>query len=91
MGNRALENRINKILELETTIDELKKQADAIKSEIRNQMEAQGADEIHTPNFVIRFKEVISNRFDTKRFKADHEGLYGAYMKPSASMRFTIA
>jgi len=90
MGNRALENRINKILELEAQADELKKQADTIKEEIKSQMLAAGSDELQTPNFIIRFKEIVSSRFDTKRFKVDHAKLYEAYTTAGTSKRFTI-
>ena len=54
-------------------------------------MLAKGAEELQTGNFVVRLKEVITNRFDSKAFKANYKSLYEAYTKPQSSMRFTIA
>jgi len=91
MGNRALENRIMKLKEIEAAQKELEKQADAIKAEIKEMMEAQGSEEIKTKNFVVRWKVIISNKFDSKAFQSDHEALYDRYIKPAESKRFTIA
>ena len=91
MGNRALENRINKIKELEEQRKTLDDQIEALKDEIKADMLAKGAEELQTGNFVIRLKEVITNRFDSKAFKANYKSLYEAYTKPQSSMRFTIA
>lgn len=91
MGSRALENRIKRLKEIEAAQKELEKQADAIKAEIKAEMEARGADELHTGNFIIRWKSVISNKFDSKAFQAEHGRLYEQYLKQTASRRFTVA
>lgn len=71
--------------ELEAIIAE---QEEAIKA----QMVADGKDTIVGTEHKATFKEVVSNRFDSKAFKADgYEELYKAYQKPSSSMRFTFA
>lgn len=72
------------------------KQAEAeysrYEEEIKARMTASGADEILGNEHHATYKEVVSNRFDSKAFKADgYEDLYKAYQKPSASMRFTFA
>jgi len=91
MGSRALENRIKRLKAIEARQKELEQQAEAIKAEIKKEMEAQGTDELHTGNFIIRWKSIISNKFDSKRFQADHKALYDQYLKPAESRRFTIA
>lgn len=91
MGSRAIENRVRKLKELEAQRKAIVDQIEAIQDEIKKDMEAQGTDEIHTPNFVIRFKDVISRRFDSKLFKADHVSLYEAYTRPTVCRRFTVA
>lgn len=71
--------------ELEAIIAE---QEEAIKA----QMVADGRTEYVGTEHKATYKEVVSNRFDSKAFKADgYEELYKAYQKPSASMRFTFA
>ena len=90
MGERALENRIKKLKELEAQQKELAEQAEKIKAEIKADMQAKGQEEIHTCNFIVRLKEVVTNRFDSKLFAKEHKSLYEAYTKPQSCMRFTI-
>lgn len=90
MGERALENRLKKLRELEKQQKELEQQAEKIKAEIKADMQAKGKEEIHTDNFIVRLKEVVTNRFDSKRFAEEHKALYKAYTKPQSSIRFTI-
>lgn len=91
MGNRAVENRIKRLKEIEAAQKELEKQADAIKAEIKAVMEAQGADELNTGNFIIRWKEIISNRLDSKALKATFPDIYSQFTKEAVSKRFTVA
>lgn len=72
------------------------KQAEAeyamYEAEIKARMTESGDDTIIGNEHKATYKEVISNRFDSKAFRADgYEDLYKAYQKPSASMRFTFA
>lgn len=90
MGERALENRIRKIKELERQQEELAGQIDKIKAEIKAYMQEKGAEEVHAGNFIVRLKEVITSRFDSKSFKAQYNALYEAYTKPQSTMRLTI-
>lgn len=91
MGSRALENRIRKLRNIEAQQKELEQQAEAIKAEIKKEMEAQGTEELHTGNFIIRWKDIISNRLDSKALKATFPDIYSQFMKETASKRFTIA
>lgn len=90
MTERRIERRIQKLKDLETQIAELAKEADAIKEEIKKDMEQKGLDEIETRNFVIRWKEIVTQRLDGKALKAALPEIYNLYCKPSASRRFTI-
>ena len=56
MGVVAIENRINKLHSLEAQIEALEAEANAIRSEIKAAMDEQGVDELHTKNFVVRWK-----------------------------------
>lgn len=73
-------------------LEELKaiiaEQEDAIKA----QLVADGKTEYIGTEHKASYKEVVSNRFDSKAFKADgYKELYEAYQKPSTSMRFDFA
>lgn len=91
MTERMIENRAKKLQEIESQISILQEQAEAIKSELKADLEEKGLDEMKTKSFIIRWKEVISNRLDSKALKAALPEIYSQYCKASASRRFTIA
>lgn len=91
MGERALQNRIEKMKELERQQEALQKQIDELKEQIKQDMEQKGVEELQAGSFLIRWKMVLSNRFDAKAFKKEHESLYNQYLKQTQSRRFTIA
>lgn len=91
MGNRALENRVKELKAIEEQQKELTERAEKIKAEIKADMQAKGKDEIKAGNFIVRLKEVITNRFDSKAFAEEHKRLYEAYTKPQSTLRFTVS
>lgn len=91
MTEKQIENRIKKLQIIEAKQKELEEQAEALKAEIKADMESKGLDELETKNFIIRWKEVISNRLDGKALKAALPEIYSQYCKASTSRRFTVA
>lgn len=91
MGERAIENRIRKLQEIEAQQKELETQAEAIRAEIKADMESKGVEEIQTKNFIIRWKEIMSNRLDGKALKEAFPDVYGQFVRQTQSRRFTIA
>lgn len=91
MTERMIENRVKKLQELEAQQKELEAAADAIRAELKADMEEKGLDELKTQNFILRWKEIISNRLDSKALKAALPDVYGQFCKASTSRRFTIA
>lgn len=72
-------------------MEELKAIIEEQENAIKEQMLADGKIELIGTEHKATYKEVISNRFDSKAFKADHADMYEAYKKESSSMRFTFA
>ena len=91
MTNRQLDNRVKKIQALEAQIKELEAQADALRDEIKADLTDKGEDEHNTGAFIIRWKEVLSNRLDSKALKAALPDVFAAYSKSSSSRRFTVS
>ena len=91
MTNRMMDNRIKKLRAIEAQQKALEAQAEAIRSELKAELDANGEDEHNTGIFIIRWKEIISNRLDGKALKAAMPELYSQYCKPSTSRRFTVA
>ena len=91
MTERMIENRVKKLQEIEAQQKELETAAEAIRAELKADMEEKGLDELKTKNFILRWKEIISNRLDGKALKAALPDVYGQFCKASTSRRFTIA
>lgn len=91
MGERAIENRVKKLQAIEARMKALEVEADKLKEEIKKELETRGAEELKAGNFLVRWKSVISNRFDGKTFQKEHEALYRQYVKQTEGKRFTIA
>ena len=87
-----IENRIYLIKEYEAQAKAATEKAEAIKASIKDDMSKKNLEEIKTPNFIIRWIDVLTSRFDTKRFKEDlGEDIYNFYTKQVPSRRFTIS
>ncbi|MDM5193520.1 YqaJ viral recombinase family protein [Bacillus hominis] len=62
------------------------------KAEYENKIKAKlGTSEAGgTENYTVYWKAYTTNRFDSKRFKAEHPDLYEQYAKESKSRKFTV-
>lgn len=90
MGSRALLNRISRIKDIDREIAELKAIQDGLKDEVKAAMLSDKVDELTVGDYIVRYKEVVSNKFDSKAFAKAHSKMYQAFCNPSVSMRFTI-
>ena len=68
-----------------------KAKADAIRSAIKAEMDQQGTEELTAGAYIIRYTNVISNRFDSTTFKRLYADLYKDFTKPVSSRRFTVS
>ena len=91
MTEKMIENRVKKLQELETQQKELEAAAEAIRAELKADLDEKGVEELKTKNFILRWKEIISNRLDGKPLKTALPDVYGQFCKASTSRRFTIA
>ena len=91
MTNRKVDNRCKKLAALEEQIKALQAEADAIKDELKADMDADGIEEIVTGNFTVRYKVVTSNRLDGTALKKALPDVYKTYCKVTTCRRFTVA
>lgn len=91
MDKKELISKIRELKELKQMADELAAEITSIEDELKAEMLAQNAEEMTVDVFKLRYKTVVSSRFDSKAFKATHEELYKQYSKPTESRRFTIS
>lgn len=86
---RQYRNRLEKLQALQTEIDRLQKEADAIKEDIKTDMG--DAEKVDGWDFQIVWSHVFSGRFDVKSFRKDHALLCDKYTVLTESRRFTYA
>ena len=91
MTEKMIENRVKKLRAIEAQQKELEAQAEAIRTELKADLEEKGVEELRTPNFILRWKEIISSRLDSKALKAALPDVYGQFCRSSSSRRFTIS
>ena len=92
MAKNELLRKIELLNEYEAMLEELKAEADEIKNDLKAEMEARDVEEMEVDQYIIRFRSVLTTRFDTKRFKeAMGEDVYNAFTKQVASKRFSIS
>lgn len=90
MGTRAIENRVRKLQELEQMKKELDKQIEALKDEIKEDMDSKGLEEQKVGDYMVRFITVVTSRFDSSKLKKDNADLYSRYLKETSCRRFTV-
>ena len=80
---------INEINALAKKHNELKKELEEVKDLLRAETKAHG-DRVETDNFKLSVTIVVSERFDTKRFKAENPDTASEYITESITERFTV-
>lgn len=89
MTDRTFDSKVRKLFALQAQVDELEKEMDDLKSEIKTEMLARDVDNIVTQRYSASWPLIISNKFDTTAFKQAHGRLYKQFTKASESRRFT--
>lgn len=91
MSMNELESKIAEMQELDRLAQEAKEAADAIRDEVKAVMLKEDTSEMTVGRFIIRWTEILSNRFDSTAFKKVMPDVYKAYTKQTISRRFTVS
>ncbi len=91
MSINELENKINKLQEWEELEREAKAEADALRDEIKAELLQRDAEELTAGKYIVRWTNVLTQRFDSTAFKKALPDIYKAFTKQTASRRFSIA
>ena len=86
-----LASKITQLEELEELIAEAKEEAEKIKDELKEEMYKRNVEEMTIGKYIVRWTEVLSNRFDSTAFKKAFPTLYKDFTKGVASRRFSIS
>ena len=90
MSTVEMVSKVEQLKELEAFIREAEAEAEQIKDEIKAEMYMRNTEEMNVGRYVVRWANVVSNRFDSKAFKNDMGSLYNRYVKQTESRRFSI-
>ncbi|MCL2035431.1 MAG: hypothetical protein FWG94_11990 [Oscillospiraceae bacterium] len=90
MTDRTLKGKVSKLRELQTEIDAMTAQAESLKDAIKAEMIIRAVDELEAAGNLVKWKPIVSSRFDTKGFKAAHSGLYAQFIQQTETRRFTV-
>ncbi len=90
MSKNEMITKIEAIRELEQLIEEAKAEADALRDEIKQMMLANDTTEMEVGQYMVRYANILTQRFDSTAFKKAHSALYKEFIRQSASRRFTI-
>ena len=69
----------------------LQAEAEALTDKLKAAMVEQGTEALQGDGWKATWKNVVSSRFDSKRFKADHADLYGQYSRQTTTTRFVLS
>lgn len=86
-----LEMKIAKMQEWDALAEEAKAEAETLRDEIKEEMLAQGKEELEAGIYIVRWTPVVSNRFDSAAFRKEHNDLYQQFTKQVCSKRFSVA
>ena len=90
MSTVEMVSKVEQLKELEALIREAEAEAEALKDEIKAEMYMRNTEEMSVGRYVVRWTNVVSERFDSKTFKKEMAVLYGRYLKRTESRRFSI-
>ena len=91
MSKNELISKIEALNEWEEIMEQAKAEIEAIKDELKAEMLARDTEELEAGQYIIRWTNVTTNRFDSANFKKNLPDLYKAYLKQSISKRFSIS
>lgn len=72
-------------------IAELEAEAEALTDKLKAAMVERGEETLQGDGWKATWKNVVSSRFNSKKFKADHSDLYGQYSKQTTTTRFVLS
>lgn len=91
MSTIEITSKIEALKEWEQLLAEAQAEAEAIKDEIKREMDARGVEELEAGTHIVRWTSVLTQRFDSTAFKKALPDVYKAYIRQTSSRRFTIS
>jgi predicted phage-related endonuclease len=91
MSTIEIQVMIESLNTLEELIEEAKAEAETLRNAIKQELLIRGTEELTAGRYIVRYTNVLSQRFDSTAFKKVMPEVYKAYLKQVSSRRFTIS
>lgn len=93
MTTTEIKTTIETLKEWESLLNEASEMVESLKDSLKAEMIARDLEElaIDDTNYILRYTNVISNRFDSTSFKKKYKEMYLQFTKQITSRRFTIS
>ena len=83
-------SKIEQLQEMEKLMMEARAEAEKLKDEIKAEMYKRNTEEMKVGKYIVRWTNVLSDRFDTANFKKLFPQVYKDFTKQVSSRRFSI-
>ena len=91
MNIQELNSIAQDLMSVRAMIEQLQEEAEILTDRLKAAMVEQGTEVLQGDGWKATWKNVTSNRFDGKAFKADHADLYSQYSKTTTTTRFVFS
>ena len=90
-AEQKIVSKIEQLKELEALIKEAEAEVEALKDELKAEMAKRNTEEMSVGKYIVRWTDVLSNRFDSTKFKKMFPSMYKDFTKEVSSRRFSIS
>lgn len=90
MSTNELNTTAKELLSIRSMIAELEAEAEALTDKLKAAMVEQGTEVLQGDGWKVTWKNVVSSRFNSQKFKADHPNLYSQYSKQTTTTPFCV-
>ena len=90
MSTQELDSKVSALRELQSTIEQMQAEAEAIKDAIKAEMVSRGEDSLTGTGWKASWKVIESSRIDTKALKAALPDIAAQYTITTRASRFTL-
>ena len=91
MNTNEIKARVDELIEMEALLEETKALVEELRASLKEEMNIRNLETLDIGDHIIRYVDIISNRFDSTGFKKAFPETYKAWTKAIPSKRFTIS
>ena len=91
MSIYEIDAKVKELKELRDMEAEVKSSIAAIEDSLKAEMLAKNTDVLSGKAYLITWKTIITNRFDSAAFKLTHADLFNQFSRSTTTRRFVIA